>query len=430
MEIAKVSISGVTAQTVSASPIPVGIIGATVTLEFNDPVWDGLTKNVVFVGTKDVEILDVQGSVVLPAEAITAHNILVRMGVCGIAADGSMAIPTLWADLGVTIPATPVNLATNPQLPVWAQLQNMIGSLRDLETEAKDNLVDAVNEAAKSSNVDLSGYVKSINGVAPDPETGDVAVEIPEYTLPVAGDELGGVKNGGNVVINADGTMTAPGSVQPDLSQNDPTQPDYVKNRTHWEESTGATIEWDGNTDGRDIVALPNANFYKVSDLTPAKDDLVGSEIVVRGSTMETTEDVLLDGDNCTMNGYGVIVVYDTSFTIQGLSLTANSCGVYFIGGESGSVTKLTYGSTTVHPLDEKFIPDTIARTADIPDAIPMPPTASAGQFIVVTSVDENGKVTAVKAIENPVTDEHINALIDAKLAEIEVLPNAEEVAF
>ena len=31
-----------------------------------------------------------------------------------------------------------------------------------------------------------------------------------DYTLPIGGDELGGVKNGGNVVINEDGTMTAP----------------------------------------------------------------------------------------------------------------------------------------------------------------------------------------------------------------------------
>lgn len=34
----------------------------------------------------------------------------------------------------------------------------------------------------------------------------------PTYELPVGGDELGGVKNGGNVVINEDGTMTAPES--------------------------------------------------------------------------------------------------------------------------------------------------------------------------------------------------------------------------
>ena len=35
------------------------------------------------------------------------------------------------------------------------------------------------------------------------------------YILPVGGENLGGVKNGGNVVINEDGTMTAPGSDAP-----------------------------------------------------------------------------------------------------------------------------------------------------------------------------------------------------------------------
>ena len=66
-----------------------------------------------------------------------------------------------------------------------------------------------------SESVDLTGVVKSVNGAAPD-ENGNVEITIPDsggnvdYVLPVGGAELGGVKNGGNVVINADGTMTAP----------------------------------------------------------------------------------------------------------------------------------------------------------------------------------------------------------------------------
>ena len=36
------------------------------------------------------------------------------------------------------------------------------------------------------------------------------------YELPIGGDELGGVKNGGNVTINADGTMTAPDNAPTD----------------------------------------------------------------------------------------------------------------------------------------------------------------------------------------------------------------------
>lgn len=39
---------------------------------------------------------------------------------------------------------------------------------------------------------------------------GNGSGENQNYILPIGGDELGGVKNGGNVIINADGTMTAP----------------------------------------------------------------------------------------------------------------------------------------------------------------------------------------------------------------------------
>jgi hypothetical protein len=46
------------------------------------------------------------------------------------------------------------------------------------------------------------------NGFALGMASGGVVEQ--EYTLPVGGEELGGVKNGGNVVINEDGTMTAP----------------------------------------------------------------------------------------------------------------------------------------------------------------------------------------------------------------------------
>ena len=43
------------------------------------------------------------------------------------------------------------------------------------------------------------------------------------YVLPVGGDELGGVKNGGNVIINEDGTMTAPEGGGAGLSEEEET---------------------------------------------------------------------------------------------------------------------------------------------------------------------------------------------------------------
>ena len=40
--------------------------------------------------------------------------------------------------------------SADPSLPIWAQLQNQIGDLDDLQTYNKGNLVDAINEARSS----------------------------------------------------------------------------------------------------------------------------------------------------------------------------------------------------------------------------------------------------------------------------------------
>jgi hypothetical protein len=52
-----------------------------------------------------------------------------------------------------------------------------------------------------------------------------------------------------------------------------------------------------------------------------------------------------------------------------------------------------------VHPLDEKFIPDSIARKSE---TVTVPHTASVGQTIVVKAVDENGKPTEWEAVDFP----------------------------
>lgn len=125
-----------------------------------------------------------------------------------------------------------------------AGLVAQMGDLAKLETTDKSSLVAAVNEvrrtaaagggsgensdgnssdSSQDTTVDLTGYAKEQwvqEGFQPK---GNYLTEVPEgyaktedipkaYALPVGGDVLGGVKNGGNVVINADGTMTAPES--------------------------------------------------------------------------------------------------------------------------------------------------------------------------------------------------------------------------
>lgn len=80
---------------------------------------------------------------------------------------------------------------------------------------ASGGVVEVVPEELLATKQDalVSGEnIKTINGQSILGE-GDISISGgSDYTLPVGGEELGGVKNGGNVVINEDGTMTAPAS--------------------------------------------------------------------------------------------------------------------------------------------------------------------------------------------------------------------------
>ena len=191
-------------------------------------------------------------------------------------------------------------------------------------------------------------------------------------------------------------------SVQPDWSQNDSTKPDYVKNRTHYEECSGATIEWDGNTEGRDSVAGDGVTLYKVSDLTLDKTDILGGTFtVVHNGTTEVVEigesDIDVVDNGLFINGGSIVVVESETIVYDDTEVIFPSTGIYFVVLDNNArISSLTYGSTTVHQLDEKYIPESIARKTA---TLPMPATASVGQYIVVSAVDESGKVTATEAV-------------------------------
>jgi hypothetical protein len=399
MEIAKVKVYGTQAVTVSAGDIPVGIIGATVSLEFS-PEWAGLTKNVVFLGAKDVAMLDVQDSVYLPPEVVSAANINVKMGICGVDANKKMVIPTLWADLGVVKPGTPVNLGYDPQLPVWAQLLGMIGDLRNLTTKARDNLVNAINEAAQSCEGGVNEQIlqeainKALNEAkesgdfdGPQGDPGPAGAEGKSaYQYAVDGGFTGTEEEFAELMANGSK------AVQPDWNQNDPDAPDYVKNRTHWEENSQTVIEWDGNTEGREALAFTGdfegVVLYKVHNATPTQKELVGGvmgadngngieEVTITEAVFEPTAG--FNAVNCLLIG-PLLIAYDTEISLLGEAYTLASPGIF----AAHYFHKLTYGSSTVHQIDEKFIPDSIARKSDIP------------------------------------TDEHINNLINSALGVIE----------
>lgn len=133
MNIATVAVNGVRACVGSCSPIPAGIIGATVTFEHKDAMWDGLNKTVVFCGAVTRDVLNAGDVVTIPAEVVAKPGRVLRVGIYGTDAEGVIAIPTLWADLGfVRHAADPSgDESADPELPVWAQIQKDVEALKE-----------------------------------------------------------------------------------------------------------------------------------------------------------------------------------------------------------------------------------------------------------------------------------------------------------
>ena len=150
MEIAQIDVNGVRARAIVHKPIPAGIVGGTIRFVFSDPQWDGLTKTVVFqAGDITKDVVNPGELVTIPPEITMQVRRNVLVGVYGTDSQRNLVIPTLWATIGMVRDATSPSgdTSTDESLPVWVQLQGMIGNLDDLDTEAKNNLVAAINEA-------------------------------------------------------------------------------------------------------------------------------------------------------------------------------------------------------------------------------------------------------------------------------------------
>lgn len=149
MKIAEVKVSGTTCDVTRLVPISKGLVGATVSIEYTDSVWDGLTKTIVFRSSVTKDVVATGSEIVIPSEVVSRAGVNLYMGVYGVDATNNVVIPTIWAELGLVhgAAAPSGDTSIDPTLPVWAQIQGMIGNLDDLDTVAKSSLVAAVNEA-------------------------------------------------------------------------------------------------------------------------------------------------------------------------------------------------------------------------------------------------------------------------------------------
>lgn len=140
--------------------ITAGTVGLPIEFSF-DNQWEGLSKTAVFkAGCTEMIVENLEVETTVPWEATANPKVWLSIGVYGVNADGSVAIPTIWANVCVISDgANPDgDVSTAPTLPVWQRLWNSIGNLLGLTTNAKGNLVEAINEV---NSIALAGGIES-----------------------------------------------------------------------------------------------------------------------------------------------------------------------------------------------------------------------------------------------------------------------------
>ena len=125
MVIAKVIVDRTSLRIVSKQKIPRGLIGGKVEIEYTDSIWDRLMKTAVFQGCVTKDVVDIGSEVTIPAEVVEIPGVMLFMGIYGVDADNTIAVPTMWVPLGVVHSSADPSgdTSTDPTLPVWAQLE-------------------------------------------------------------------------------------------------------------------------------------------------------------------------------------------------------------------------------------------------------------------------------------------------------------------
>ena len=147
----KITANGVCARAQRLEPLTSGMVGAKVAFELS-PDFDGLTVTAVFTnGAVTKDVLNPGDECFIPPEVLETAGKTVKVGIYAVRGS-ELVIPTVYAPIGVVLPGADPSgdTSTSATLPVWAQVEAMIGSLDDLTTEAKNNLVAAINEAAQT----------------------------------------------------------------------------------------------------------------------------------------------------------------------------------------------------------------------------------------------------------------------------------------
>ena len=153
----KVIYNKVCGRCVQSEPLTSGMVGQPIHFEYSHD-FDGLALTAVFTnGKTTVDVLNPGAQCVIPHEVLDTVGEVVKVGIYAVRGN-ELVIPTIYAHIGVVLKGADPSgdVSIDPTLPVWAQMQGMIGNLENLATASKDNLVAAINEAAHADTETLN----------------------------------------------------------------------------------------------------------------------------------------------------------------------------------------------------------------------------------------------------------------------------------
>lgn len=181
MIVGKICVGLTNAQQYAIYPLTAGLTGAELEIEYMHPAWKQLRKLVTFRAGKEIRsVWDETGTVEIPWEVLQKYNRVLRVGITGTSAEHDIVVPTIEVSFDQQIQESsgPGPEASDPTLPVWAQLDGRVdrlgSQLKQLEGKSLDRamLQDAVNNALAQAKE--SG---SFNGKQGEPGRGIVSTE-------------------------------------------------------------------------------------------------------------------------------------------------------------------------------------------------------------------------------------------------------------
>lgn len=161
----KVTFNKTCGRCVQSEPLTSGMVGQPIEFEYSTD-FDGLTLTAVFTnGKTTIDVLNPSCECVIPHEVLDTVGTVVKVGIYAVSGN-ELVIPTVYATIGIVLKGADPSgdTSADPTLPVWAQLQTLIGDLADLETEAKNNLVAAINEAAQTGSGGSASIAMRVDG--------------------------------------------------------------------------------------------------------------------------------------------------------------------------------------------------------------------------------------------------------------------------